>query len=192
MLVCSKCGRVYEENTREYRCACGGWLDYVFDVQPVFDREKIACGPLSMWRYADALPLPQGAERVSMGEGMTPLVPFEWGGREILFKLDHVQPTGSYKDRGMAYLVSRLKAAGIEEVVEDSSGNAGAAMASYCARAGIECNVYVPDYTSQGKCVQILASGARLHRVPGSREDTTAAAVEAGRNSFYASAKNRR
>lgn len=187
VLVCSKCGRVYPEDTREYRCACGGWFDYVFSQEPRFDKNSIVKGPLTLWRYADALPLPAGAESVTMGEGMTPLIPFEWGGRQILFKLDHVQPTGSYKDRGMAYLVSRLKAAGIGEVVEDSSGNAGAAMASYCARAGVTCNVYVPDYTSQGKCVQILASGAQLHRVPGSREDTTAAAMAAGATSFYAS-----
>ena len=91
----------------------------------------------------------------------------------------------------MVVLVSWLRSAGITRVVEDSSGNAGASMAAYCAAGGVACDVYVPEYTSSGKCVQIAVYGARLVRVPGTREDTTRAAERAGegpeKNLFYAS-----
>ena len=82
-----------------------------------------------------------------------------------------------------------LRSVGITRVVEDSSGNAGSSMAAYCAAGGVACDVYVPDYTSSGKCVQIAAYGARLVRVTGTREDTTRAAERAGQEKtfFYAS-----
>ncbi len=110
----------------------------------------------------------------------TPLVREEWNGMKNFLKLDFACPTGSYKDRGMVYLVSRLRDQGIHEVIEDSSGNAGASMAAYCARAGIRCRVFVPSYTSEGKCVQVASYGAELERVPGTREDTTRAAESRG------------
>jgi threonine synthase len=84
-------------------------------------------------------------------------------------------------------LVSKLKELDVDHLVEDSSGNAGASMAAYCSRAGISCEIFVPEYTSPGKCVQIEMYGANLKRIKGSREDTTRAAEEASSSRYYAS-----
>lgn len=181
MLICQECHKCYEEKCLRWRCTCGGAFHlegYTFRFEPSLDS--------GIWRYRQAIPL-SGKTVISLGEGNTPLLERKIGGKLAYFKLDYLCPTGSYKDRGMSVLVSQLKALGISEVIEDSSGNAGSSMAAYCAAAGIACDVYVPEYTSSGKCVQIGAYGAKLVRVPGTREDTTTAAEEAGQKSYYAS-----
>jgi threonine synthase len=138
----------------------------------------------SLWRYAKALRTPH---RLSLGEGWTPLVEGQWQGRPTLFKCEHLQPSGSYKDRGIALLVNALMAAGVSEILEDSSGNAGASMATYCRAAGIDCAVYVPASAPAGKLMQMRAFGATVHPVPGTRQDTTDAALAAASSRFYAS-----
>ncbi len=122
---------------------------------------------------------PAGPPSVSLGEGRTPLVWSEFDGRRVALKCEFQNPTGSFKDRGAAALVSELAARGISEVVEDSSGNAGAALAAYCARAGIRATVFVPESASGPKLLQIAAYGATVIRVPGPRSNATAAALEA-------------
>jgi threonine synthase len=122
-----------------------------------------------------------------MGEGFTPLEEMELNGHRVFLKIDYLFPTGSYKDRGAAVLVSKLRELGIRKVIEDSSGNAGSAIAAYCARAGIECEIYVPESTSSEKLVQIQAYGATLRRVEGSRERTAEVAMEAASKIYYAS-----
>ena len=118
---------------------------------------------------------------------MTPLVPLAFGGAEILCKLDFLFPTGSFKDRGATVLMSKMKEWGLEQILMDSSGNAAAAVAAYAARAGIECDIYAPASTSAAKCAQITAYGANLHKIPGPRAASTAVAVEAAKERFYAS-----
>jgi threonine synthase len=121
---------------------------------------------------------------------MTPLIPASVAGRDALLKLDFVMPTGSYKDRGTTVMLSKLREWGVTSVVEDSSGNAGASVAAYAAAAGMAASIFIPETTSVGKAAQISMYGARLVRVPGSREDTTRAAVaeaESAPGCFYAS-----
>jgi threonine synthase len=166
-LVCSKCGDKYSVKDPVWKCLCGGLLDLEFT--PVFDRRAIAARPYSMWRYREALPLEEDRNILTFGEGYTPLTPFKLGGREILVKQDQLFPSGSYKDRGAALLISKAKELGIKEVVEDSSGNAGCAVAAWCARAEIACQIFCPASTSPGKTAQIEMYGARLVLVPGSR-----------------------
>jgi len=84
---------------------------------------------------------------------MTPLIKERIFDKEILLKLDYLFPTGSYKDRGASVLLSKIKELGIKTVIDDSSGNAGAAISAYCARAGITCEIYCPETTSEGKLV---------------------------------------
>jgi threonine synthase len=122
-----------------------------------------------------------------MKEGFTPLEEITFNGHRTLVKMDYLFPTGSYKDRGATVLVSKMKEWGVQKVVEDSSGNAGSAIAAYCAKAGIECEIYVPQDTSSEKTVQIQAYGARLRRVQGSRERTAEVAMEAASKIPYAS-----
>lgn len=119
---------------------------------------------------------------------MTPLIPLDLSeNTEHFVKLDYLCPTGSYKDRGASVLLTHLKALGVKEVVEDSSGNAGAAIAAYSARAGIRCTIYCPESTSKGKLRQISAYGAELKLVPGNRVATTEAVKRAAERTCYAS-----
>ena len=111
----------------------------------------------------------------------------EWNGHRVLLKIDYLFPTGSYKDRGATVLISKVKELGIKKVVEDSSGNAGCAIAAYCARARIGCEIYVPEATSPGKLAQIRAYGANLKRIEGSRERTAEVTMEAASRIYYAS-----
>lgn len=185
MLVCVSCGDRYPTGLACWKCDCGDLLD--LEIHPKIDRRKIQARPLSMWRYREALPIQDDAHVITVGEGFTPLIRFSLGGREVLVKQDQLFPSGSYKDRGAAVLISKAKELGIQRVVEDSSGNAGCAVASWCARGGIECQIFVPDSTSPGKTAQIEMYGAELVLVPGSREDTARAVLAAAQKDYYAS-----
>lgn len=121
--------------------------------------------------------LPVSGPPVTLGEGMTPLLSSRDG--RLSFKVESTNPTGSFKDRGATVLLTHLAAMGATEVIEDSSGNAGAAIAAYSARAAIRATIYVPEGTSPGKTAQIAAYGARVVRVPGTREDVARAAHRA-------------
>ena len=111
-----------------------------------------------------------------------------WHGAEIRFKLELQMPTGSFKDRGTAVMINHLIEAGVGPIHEDSSGNAGASIATYAAAAGIPCRIYVPAAAPRAKLVQIAAAGAELRAVPGTRQAVAEAALAAAaRESFYAS-----
>ena len=184
-LICRDCKKIYGLDTPIWKCTCGGLLDIEFTA--VFDLERIRSRPPTLWRYREALPLARDENQITLGEGFTPLVPVDFGGRKVLVKQDQLFPTGSYKDRGAAVLISKVKELGIRQVVEDSSGNAGCAVAAYCAAGGISCQIYVPESTALGKLAQIQLYGADLRRIPGSREDTAQAVMAAAQNMYYAS-----
>ncbi len=149
------------------------------------DIDRTARGP---WRYRAAMALEPGPV-VSLGEGSTPLVSGQWDGIDVLFKLEFVAPTGSFKDRGTSVMVSYLKQRGVGALIEDSSGNAGAAVAAYAAAAGISCRIFVPAAASAAKLVQMRATGADVIPVAGSRSAVTEAAMAAAiaPGAFYAS-----
>jgi threonine synthase len=132
-----------------------------------------------LWRYQHAFGLTEDAPALSLGEGNTPLVWAHVFGRRVGFKCEFTNPTGSFKDRGMALLVSFLLTRGISEAVEDSSGNAGASFAAYAARAGMRARVFVPESASGPKRQQIGMHGADVIRVPGPRLAATEAALNA-------------
>lgn len=145
--------------------------------------------PPGLWRYREALPLETSTSPVSLGEMLTPLLQVNSPDTtaEVYLKLDFLFPTGSFKDRGATVLLSQVRALGVPAIVEDSSGNAGAAIAAYAAAAGIQADIFVPASTSPAKISQIKRYGARLHAVPGNREDTTIAAQSAAQRAYYAS-----
>ena len=111
----------------------------------------------------------------------------EFGSHRVLLKIDYLFPTGSFKDRGATVLISKARELGIQRVVEDSSGNAGSAIAAYCAKARIECKIFVPPKASSGKLVQIQSYGAHLKKIEGSREKTAEAARRVASSIYYAS-----
>lgn len=153
----------------------------------MFHREALGCRPPTIWRYREALGICEEAEAVTLGEGMTPLVDTCLGSQPVGLKVDYLCPTGSYKDRGSSVMLTQLKAWGLPRIIEDSSGNAGASIAAYAALAGIPSDIYVPASTSAGKAAQIELYGANLVKVPGTREDTARAALDAANHHFYAS-----
>ncbi len=190
-LVCSQCQQTYDPASQVWRCTCSGLLDLApFDAH--FPPSTTWQHPPTLWRYREALPFTPdytGWQSVTMGEGMTPLVPYNPQEPGILLKVEYQMPTLSFKDRGAAVLIAKAQELGVTRVIADSSGNAGTAIAAYAARAGIACDVYVPSSTSAKKLRQISAHGAIVHTIPGSREDTAAAAIEAVEREriFYAS-----
>ena len=187
-LRCARCGATHAGDARLWRCPCGGPLDLTPPAAPALDPATLGVRPADLWRYAELLP--PGAARVSLGERMTPLVPARLGGAAVWLKCDYLQPTGSYKDRGAATLMSHLKGLGITRATDDSSGNAAAALAAYAAAAGIGMTVFCPASASPGKLAQIRLYGATLRLVEGPRPRATEALLTelaAAPDLFYAS-----
>lgn len=160
-LVCAACGLRTPPDPHRVRCACGGVVD---------------------------LDGPAGVAPVELGAGATPLVALPDPDLDVRLKLEGIAPTGSFKDRGAATLIGFLRDCGVERAVADSSGNAGAALAAHCARAGIHLDLYVPAAAAPGKLLQARAHGAAVQRVDGPRQAAADAAAEAvARGAVYAS-----
>ena len=177
-IQCTNCHRPYPDKETPFRCLdCGGVFD--FDGQLEIDPCKIDENLPGIWRYSYYFGLHADSTIVYLGEGDTPLVWGRYAGREIACKLEYLNPTGSFKDRGAAILISLLKERGVRSAIEDSSGNAGASFAAYAACAGIKARVYVPDYTSAPKRKQVEAYGAEVIRVPGARTAASEAVLSA-------------
>jgi threonine synthase len=182
-LICTACRRQEAADSKDWRCSCGGaWqLRAAADIAP--KRDPAGSG---LWRWHISLPEIPKAARISLGEGETPLVAATLDGEDLLFKCDYCNPTGSWKDRGWAVAISHLKAVGVDHVYEDSSGNAGASIAAYGARAGMQVSVFVPDDSPGAKRLQIAAYGAQVVPVAGGRDAVAAACLAASTDGFYA------
>jgi threonine synthase len=179
-LLCDYC--LQPAQALDWRCTkCGGPLSIT--NLPRFDTARIREGDWSLWRYEAMLPV---SHHFSLGEGATPLVKVDWPGRGFLAKLEYLNPTGSYKDRGTVTLVNHLLHQGVTEVVEDSSGNAGASLAMYAGATGIHARIFVPASAPEGK-KRLIALNAELVEVPGPRSAPTEACHQAARETVYAS-----
>lgn len=151
---CNTCGSIAD--ALAWRCRlCDGSLDLV-DLPP-FEAAAINAGDFSLWRYAAMLPV---ARRFSLGEGLTPLAPARIDGIPFHAKLEYLNPSGSFKDRGVATMLNHLAAHGAGDLIDNSSGNAGASLAAYAGAAGLSATVYVPAATA-------VASKKRLIRAFG-------------------------
>ncbi len=184
-LICQACRTAYSLNAPRWKCDCGALLDIEFEAR--FELDRIASRPPTMWRYREAIPIQDNANIVSFNEGFTPLLEVDFDSRSVWIKQDHLFPTGSYKDRGASVLISKIKELGITKVVEDSSGNAGSAMAAYCAKTGVDCSIFLPQDAADGKLAQVRLYGAKLNKIPGSREDTAQTVLKAAQKTYYAS-----
>lgn len=188
IIYCKSCKRQYKVTDRLWRCTCGGVLNIRIAKKEfsIGDIDRTQC---TLWRYKKYLSFVPSDSIVSLGEGMTPMIPGNFNGKKVYYKLEFVSPTGSYKDRGASVMLSMAAGLGIKHIVEDSSGNAGAAIAAYGAKAGIQCDIYVPASKTKWtpKIKQIEAYGARLVQVEGSRDAVAAAAMKAVDKIYYAS-----
>ncbi len=165
--ICTKCGKRTPVTTMAPCCECGGLFELDF-TPPKWDASLIDQKEWSQFRYRRFMALDGDAWKdVTMGEGRTPIIKLD---DDVMLKMDYLMPTLSFKDRGAATLVAHMKSIGVKSCVQDSSGNAGNAVAAYAARAGIKCEIFVPEGTSPSKIRMIEAHGAVAHVVPGSRD----------------------
>lgn len=185
---CLGCGKAHPGAGFPHLCPhCGGLFSLPAEAIALPDSwAAVGCGGLQ--RYRTALPLSSDIPLTTLGEGNTPLVAMDHGDQVVYCKLEYLNPTGSYKDRGTVVLASALAHAGVRQVVEDSSGNAGASLAGYAARVGLAARIFVPASASGPKRQQIASYGAEVVAVPGPRSQAAEAvltAVEQG--AVYAS-----
>ncbi|HEY7350044.1 MAG TPA: threonine synthase [Ktedonobacterales bacterium] len=184
-LECSRCGQAYEaERLQTVSACCGKPLLARYDLARArreWERAALAERPATMWRYHELLPARRGADVVSLGEGMTPLLACEQLGRalgfvgaRVLVKDEGQNPTGSFKARGMSAAVSRARALGVQALATPSAGNAAAALGAYAARAGLPAAVFMPADAPESAKVQVAASGANLYLVQGLINDAGA------------------
>jgi len=148
-------------------------------------RDEIDGRTRSLWRYRAVLPV-DIARPISLGEGCTPLVQQSWGDLRPHFKLEWFNPTGSFKDRGSAVMLSFLRQIG-DAILEDSSGNGGSSMAGLGAAGGMRVKILAPASTSPAKIAQVRAYGAEIQLVEGPREESEAEAIRQSNETFYAS-----
>lgn len=180
-IICVDCQK--EAHPLDWRCqACGSVLDFV--ELPIFIADNIEKNDTSLWRYQDWLVI---EKHVSLGEGMTPLVETEVNDYKILAKLEYLNPTGSYKDRGTATIMNHIAGFDVSEVIDDSSGNAGASLAAYASALGIAARIFVPADGSVAKKALIEAFGGTLVEIAGAQHLKTEACHEATASTTYAS-----
>ena len=177
-LECSLTGQRYPAGEVHGLSAAGRPLLVRYDLDAIaadVDRAALAARPDGFWRYREFLPVSEAGNRVSLGEVTTPLVALaapECGdGGELLVKDEGRLPTGSFKARGLALAVSMAKELGLGRLAMPTNGNAGAALAAYAARAGIESVVYCPDDTPEVNLSEIELQGAVTWRVDGLIDD---------------------
>ncbi len=175
-LECTNCGATYAADERHTLCpACAKVLYPRYDLRAAgkaLTREALARRPFTLWRYHEVLPVRDPANVVTLGEGGTPLLPLARFGAAVgvpglMAKDEGLNPTGSFKARGLCMAISRAKELGIAAVAIPSAGNAASAMAAYAARAGLAAYVFMPQDTPpimKGECA---AYGARVYLVDG-------------------------
>ena len=176
-LTCARCQTSHADDMAVLNCAkCDSPLDVEYRDQDIGPQPASWSGPRI------PLPLHGDSPIVSLGEGNTPCVALRSTGEllglsRLYGKLEFLNPTGSFKDRGTALMISVAREQGVVEIVEDSSGNAGASVAAYAARTGLKAHIFAPASAPPAKIGQIRVYGAKTHSVEGSREATTDAAV---------------
>ena len=174
-LECSLCSQSFPANQIHNLCSCGGALLVRYDLDAIrksWPRESLAGARSDLWRYWPALPVTKRESIVSLGEGMTPLVKTPRLGRavgaqDLWVKDEGLNPTGSFKARGMAAAISMARELGIPKIAVPSAGNAASAAAAYAAAAGIEAHIFMPQDVPQSNYIECKTLGATVTLVDG-------------------------
>ncbi len=192
-LHCPECGRSFDPALPQTFChTCNSPILAQYDLAALsakLYREEIAARPRGMWRWRELLPVDDPAAVVTLGEGDTPLLRLTslastYGVPDLLLKDEALNPTGTFKARGMAAAVTRAVELGVREFVIPTAGNAGGALAFYAGRSSSKAHVYMPADTPAPIQAEVKMSGADLHLVDGLISDAArlaaAAAAEHG------------
>ncbi|HXI93437.1 MAG TPA: threonine synthase [Blastocatellia bacterium] len=174
-LYCSACGKTYEPRKLYNLCECGKPLMVAYDLEAAartLSRESLAGREPSLWRYREVLPLDHERNKLTLGEGMTPLLKAERLGAQLalsnlFIKDEGVNPTGSFKARGMAVAISMAKELGVEKLAVPSAGNAAGALAAYAAKAGIPAFIFMPLDTPRANIIECQQTGANVTLIDG-------------------------
>ncbi|SFB02451.1 threonine synthase [Lentibacillus halodurans] len=174
-LYCPKCGNTYGTNGQHQLCTCGSPLLVDYDLEKlkkILAPAELKSRDSTLWRYHELLPVEDESNVVSLGEGMTPLIPLceiekDMGLGNLFMKDEGLIPTGTFKARGAAVGVSKAKEVGVKELAMPTNGNAGAAWGLYAARAGIESTIMMPNDAPKITRNEVALSGANLYVVNG-------------------------
>jgi threonine synthase len=175
-LSCSQCGERYDPSKLYNVCLkCGKPLLVQYDLERIaatWARASLAARGKNLWRYREALPVEREEEITTLGEGWTPLVHArrlgeQLGMRHLYIKDESLNPTGSFKARGMAVAVSMAKELGVHKLAVPSAGNAGGALAAYAAKAGLEAYILMPRDVPRANLIECQQCGARVTLVDG-------------------------
>ena len=193
-LVCSHCGRTFNPKKVQTFCqTCRTPLVAQYDrdrLSKEISRDEISSRPAGMWRWHELLPIESPEKIVTLGEGDTPLLPLprlseKLGMTHLLVKDESLNPTGSFKARGLAAAISKAHELGIKKVIIPTAGNAGGAMAAYAARCGMKAAVFMPDDTPAANMREVEITGAELVLVKGLISDAAASASERARDEVW-------
>ncbi len=174
-LECAACGKKHEAGKLHNLCECGGPLLVRYDLAKVrtsWNRDHLKDAPGNMWRYLPVLPVRNSSSVISLGEGMTPLIETRrlgarLGARDLWVKDEGINPTGSFKARGLSCAIAMCAELGVRKVAIPSAGNAAGAMAAYAAAAGMEAHIFMPRDVPQANFIECSAAGARVTLVDG-------------------------
>ena len=176
-LTCWACGKTYAPDRLINLCVCGKPLRVDYDLDAAaraVSPAALASRPRDLWRYREVLPLPQNVDPPTLGEGGTPLLPADrlaaevgMGAGRLFVKDEAVNPTGSFKARGMAVAVAMAQYLGVKKLAVPSAGNAGGALAAYAARAGLEAHIFMPRDVPAANRLECAIAGARVTLVDG-------------------------
>jgi len=178
-LECALCGKQYEPGRVYNLCVCGAPLLVRYDLRRAAEtmlRERMSSRPGTLWRYREVLPVTSDASIVCLGEGFTPLIHAQrlgvrLGLPNLYLKDESLNPTGSFKARGLALAVSMAKELGLRKLAIPSAGNAGGALAAYAGHGGLEAAVFMPADTPIVNRQECALLGAKVVLVPGSIKD---------------------
>ncbi len=188
-LDCTRCGKQFERGRLWNLCACGGPLFARYDLAQAAREMRpghLTLREPTLWRYREVLPLDDPEERLSLGEGFTPLLPTPRLGRrlglpKLLVKDEAGNPTGSFKARGLSLAVTMARALGASDVCLPSAGNAGSALAAYAARGGLRAHVFLPNDVARLFVMETAAYGADVQQVDGLISDAGRVCAELAR-----------
>ncbi len=184
-LECSRCGKRHEAGLPHNLCSCGGPLLVRYDLERArreFPRSAVASGPNTMWRYSGVLP---AKSPVSLGEGMTPMIHARRLGAKystdsLYVKDEGLNPTGSFKARGLSCALSMMRELGTKKLAIPSAGNAASAAAAYAAAAGIEAHIFMPKDVPLANYAECVTFGAKVTMVDGLISDCGKIVAERG------------
>ncbi len=174
-LYCSLCGKRYEAGRLHNLCECGKPLMVAYDLDKAsrtLNRETLASREPTLWRYREVLPVEDAGNIISLGEGMTPLLEAGRLGElvgmsDLYIKDESLNPTASFKARGMAVAVSMAKELGATRLAVPSAGNAAGALAAYAARGGLEAFIFMPSDTPRANIIECRQMGANVTLIDG-------------------------